>query len=394
MSKIKKIFSSLLVTFVFAVMVNAAYAASVTVKAAKTTAYVGDKVKVTVTVKAAAWNVYVSGSASGDIIGFNMDAKNQTTTKTYTVSCKKAGTYTVKVTGDVTDADDTNSPVNKSVTITVKEKATTDTGDKDTDTDKVTKSSNCNLSKISLSVEGLSFKSSQTTYNIKVGADVDSITVKATTAHSKATYTVSGNKNLKAGNNVIKIVVKAEDGTKKTYKINVEKEGDIEETSSALTNLIIENMEFEEPFTKAETEYTATPIKYTEEALNVLAFTEAEQATYVVEGADNLKVGENVVKVIVTSYDESTTTEYTVTFEMLAKEEENAYVSIYNETNNLVSNTPAPKKTLANLLNNGTLVIIVYLLAAIEFAQVIYLYIKLGQTQKELEEEREKNKKD
>ena len=151
MSKIKKIFSSILVVFVFAIMVNAAYAASVTITAAKKTAYVGDKVKVTVTVKAAAWNVFVSGSASGDIIGFNMDAENQTTTKTYTVTCSKVGTYTVKVTGDVTDADDTNSSVNKSVTITVKEKPATE--DKDTTT--TTKSSNCNLSKISLSVEGV-----------------------------------------------------------------------------------------------------------------------------------------------------------------------------------------------------------------------------------------------
>ena len=393
MSKIKKIFSSILVVFVFAIMVNAAYAASVTITAAKKTAYVGDKVKVTVTVKAAAWNVFVSGSASGDIIGFNMDAENQTTTKTYTVTCSKVGTYTVKVTGDVTDADDTNSSVNKSVTITVKEKPATE--DKDTTT--TTKSSNCNLSKISLSVEGLSFKSSQTTYNIKVGADVDSITVKATPAHSKATYTVSGNKNLKAGNNVIKIVVKAENGATKTYKINVEKAGDIEETSSALTNLIIENMEFEEPFTKTETEYKAKPIKYTEKSLNVLAYTEAEQATYVVEGADNLKVGENTVKVIVRSLDESSTTEYTVTFEMLANEEENAYVSVYNENkNNGNVNKPVDKKEgfLVNILNNNTLVILVYVLALVEFGQVIYLYVKLNKTKKELEAEREKNKKD
>ena len=393
MSKIKKIFSSILVIFVFAVMLTTTYAASVSITAAKKTAYVGDKVKVTVTVKAAAWNLKVSGSASGDIIGFNMDGVNQTTTKTYTVKCSKVGTYTVKISGDITDANDANSIINKSVTITVKEKPATE--DKDTTT--TTKSSNCNLSKISLSVEGLSFKSSQTTYNIKVGADVENITVKATTAHSKATYTVSGNKNLKAGNNVIKIVVKAENGATKTYKINVEKEGDIEETSSSLTNLIIENMEFEEPFTKTETEYKAKPIKYTEEPLNVLAYTEAEQATYTVEGADNLKVGENKIVVTVTSLDESTTTEYTVTFEMLAKEEENAYVSIYNENNNIGnSSKPAEKSEgfLMNVLNNNTLVILVYVLALVEFGQVIYLYVKLNKTKQELEEERAKNKKD
>ena len=180
-------------------------------------------------------------------------------------------------------------------------------------------------------------------------------------------------------------------------QINVEKEGDIEETSSSLTNLIIENMEFEEPFTKTETEYKAKPIKYTEEPLNVLAYTEAEQATYTVEGADNLKVGENKIVVTVTSLDESTTTEYTVTFEMLAKEEENAYVSIYNENNNIGnSSKPAEKSEgfLMNVLNNNTLVILVYVLALVEFGQVIYLYVKLNKTKQELEEERAKNKKD
>ena len=389
MDKIKKICSSLLIVFVLVMIVNAAYAASASMSASKTTAYVGDKVTVTVKVVAASWNLRVSGSASGDIIGFNMDAVNQTTTKTYTVSCSKVGTYTVKLSGDITDgATDLNSNVNKSVTITVKEKPASSGGSDNT----TTKSSNCNLSKISLSVEGLSFKSTQTTYNIKVGADVDNITVKATPAHAKATYTVTGNKNLKAGNNVIKIVVKAENGATKTYTINVEKEGEIEETSSSLTNLIIENMEFEEKFEKTVREYKAKAIKYTDKPLNVLVYTEAENATYVVEGADNLKVGENKIVVKVTSYDESTTTEYVVTFEMLAKEEEDAYVSIYTEGGNENSGKETANKVI-KFLGNGPLLILVYVLALVEFVQVIYLYIKLNKTKKELALERAKNNK-
>ena len=125
MSKIKKIISSIILIVAFITTLNVTYAASASITAAKKTAYVGDKVKVTVTVKAAAWNLKVSGSASGDIIGFNMDGKNQTTTKTYTVKCSKVGTYTVKISGDITDENDANSIINKSVTITVKEKTTT-----------------------------------------------------------------------------------------------------------------------------------------------------------------------------------------------------------------------------------------------------------------------------
>ena len=42
------------------------------------------------TVNAAAWNLKVSGDASGDIIGYNADAENQITTKTYTILAKQA----------------------------------------------------------------------------------------------------------------------------------------------------------------------------------------------------------------------------------------------------------------------------------------------------------------
>ncbi len=386
----KKIFMILLMCMCF-IFVGNVYAASVTLSGSSSGA---PGKKITITIK-------------GDFTGrVNLSASNGTLSKssvwvennsqTFTVTLGQSGKTVITATPAAGTSDKSGNIITvsaKSKTITIKEPASS--SDKDTTT--TTKSSNCNLTKISLSVEGLSFKSSQTTYNIKVGADVENITVKATTAHAKATYTVSGNKNLKAGNNVIKIVVKAENGATKTYKINVEKAGDIEETSSSLTNLIIENMEFEEPFIKTETEYRAKPIKYTEEPLNVLAFTEAEEATYTVEGADNLKVGENKIVVTVTSLDKSTTTEYTVTFEMLAKEEENAYVSIYGE-NNSNGNTSKPVEKsegfLMNILNNNTLVIFVYVLALVEFGQVIYLYVKLNKTKKELEAERAKNKKD
>lgn len=381
MSKVKKIFSSMLVMFAFVIMLNVTYAASASITAAKKTAYVGDKVKVTVTVKAAAWNLVVSGSASGDIIGFNMDAENQTTTKTYTVTCSKVGTYTVKLSGDITDGKtNVNSQINQSVTITVKEKPATSNN-----TTTTTKSSNCNLSKLTLSVEGLSFKSSQTTYNINVGSDVDNITVKATPAHAKATYTVSGNKNLKAGNNVIKVVVKAENGATKTYKINVEKAGDIEETSSALTNLIVEDMTFEEPFDKTITEYSGGKIKFTEK-LNVLVYTEAEKATYVVTGADELKVGQNEIVVKVTSLDESTTTEYKVVFEMLEEEkEEDAMQVVGPNTTEKDENKTKNEITFIDKVKANGLLIIVYILAIVEFVQVVYLYVKLEKTKKELE---------
>lgn len=100
-------------------------AASATISANKTTATVGDSVKVTLKINAAAWNINVSGSASDSVVGFNNDAENQTTKKTYSINTSKAGTYSVSISGDITDASSTTpEKISKSVTITVKAKST------------------------------------------------------------------------------------------------------------------------------------------------------------------------------------------------------------------------------------------------------------------------------
>ena len=124
----KKIIKSIFL-IIFAIVAISLFskveAASATISANKTTATVGDSVKVTVTVNAAAWNINVSGSASGSIVGFNSDAENQTTTKTYSINTSKAGKYSVSISGDITDASATTpDKINKSVTVTVKAKST------------------------------------------------------------------------------------------------------------------------------------------------------------------------------------------------------------------------------------------------------------------------------
>lgn len=372
----KKIFLLMIAIFSCIIFTKGVYAASASITASKSSVTVGTKVTITVKVNAAAWNLKVSGDVAGSVVGFNSDAENQSTTKTYTLKPTKAGTYKVSLTGDITDENsETATNISKSVTITVKEKTTTNTNTGANTNTATKKSSNANISKLTLSVEGLSFKSSQTTYNIKVSEEVEKITVGVTLAHKKATYKVTGNKNLKAGNNVIKIVVTAEDGTKKTYKINVNKAGNDEESSAELSNLIIENMTLNTPFVSTETEYKGSKMKYAE-SLNVLPFTVSEKAEYEIIGNENLKEGENTIIIKVTSYDEASTLEYKVTFEMMSKEETNALqvVSPYIE---IAPNEQQELKTLKELLIENSTIILLYILALVEFAQVIYLYVQL-----------------
>ena len=86
-------------------------------------------------------------------------------------------------------------------------------------------SSNANLSSMSVSAGSLSpsFSPSVTSYTINVGSDVSVCTISAKAQDSKATISVSGSKNLKAGKNVRSVTVTAENGSTKTYTITIYK---------------------------------------------------------------------------------------------------------------------------------------------------------------------------
>lgn len=89
-----------------------------------------------------------------------------------------------------------------------------------------TKSGDNSLSSLTLSNGTLSpsFKGSVTEYTAEVGSDVNEITVTPVASNSKAEIeSITGNKDLKEGANVITVVVKAENGTTASYKITVTK---------------------------------------------------------------------------------------------------------------------------------------------------------------------------
>lgn len=88
------------------------------------------------------------------------------------------------------------------------------------------KSGDNSLSSLKLSSGTLSpaFKGSVTEYTAQVGSDVNEITVTPVTSNSKASIeSITGNKDLKEGANVITVVVKAENGMTASYKITVTK---------------------------------------------------------------------------------------------------------------------------------------------------------------------------
>lgn len=65
-------------------------------------------------------------------------------------------------------------------------------------------------------------KTDQYSYSIKVANDVKKLSLDIETSDDTATYVIEGNESLKDGS-IVKIIVTAEDGTKKVYKLNISK---------------------------------------------------------------------------------------------------------------------------------------------------------------------------
>ena len=108
------------------------------------------------------------------------------------------------------------------------------------------------------------FKGSTTKYTAAVDNSVTSIAVSATPVNEKATVeSVTGNTNLAVGANVVKIVVKAENGTTATYKITVTRQAagttGSETTTTGGENGDDGNGDSETPEDTEEVDTTETP---------------------------------------------------------------------------------------------------------------------------------------
>ena len=107
---------------------SASNAATAGISASSRSVSAGDSVSINVSVNAIAWNLKVSGSGVSDsIVGGNLDElANKSTSKSYKLNTSTPGTYTVNLSGDVTDASGTTTDVSSSVTVQVSAKSNAD----------------------------------------------------------------------------------------------------------------------------------------------------------------------------------------------------------------------------------------------------------------------------
>jgi len=202
--------------------------ATIAVTSNKSRVIVGETITVTVKISSSealgSWkfdvshsnNLSLSSSSFGGlyVVDYATNGSIKSKSYTFTFKAKSSGTATVKVqNSEVVGYDELSMSVsNGSKTFTLMTQSELE----------ATYSKNNNLS--SLSVEGHTlspeFNKDTLEYNLELENGTESIEVKATKEDSTASLTGTGTISLNEGANLIEIVVTAQNGSTKTYKIN------------------------------------------------------------------------------------------------------------------------------------------------------------------------------
>lgn len=201
-------------------------------------------------------------------------------------------------------------------------------------TEKPEESNNKNLE--SITIEGdytLSpeFSTDVTEYELTVGTDVDSLQIEAVAEDDNAEVSITGNDNLLMGENTIEIEVTAEDGTVRTYTINVTKGASEEETTGnglVLSTLTLDGYELTPNFSSDIYEYTLNIYDSSVTNINIDATSNVEDAVIEIAGNNDLKLGENVITILVTSGENVTT--YQIVVNIMEKVENQIIAGIDN----------------------------------------------------------------
>ena len=329
-------------------MVPETYAASATLSLSSSEVEAGKSAKASVSFTAAAWNLTVSGDKiSGESYASQTSDLSETTTnKSFTIDTSTPGTYTITLSGDITDADGNTKEINTLKKIVVKEKSTKDentgnTPQNTTEEPKVTpsqtkeeqtKSGEYHLKSLSTSVGTLkpSFNTYNQDYTLEFPADYDmsslkSIDVSAAATDSKAKVSGTGSFEVKEGDNEIIVNCTAENGKVLAYRIKFKKEVKAQQSDLRLKTFSITKLRTEDNkqvMVKLNEEFKPDVFEYTmdvDENTNELNFDFEidekfkDKIDVKITGNKDLKPGENIITITLTSKDdEKITTTYTI----------------------------------------------------------------------------------
>lgn len=353
----KKILKSIIIIGIIGIMTliltNTSDAASLSVKASKSSVSPGESFTVTVTLSDAAGPV--SATVSG---GSGSLAKEwlENSSKSFTCTAGSSGTVTITASGTVGDfatGNDVTVRNSTSVTIVVPTPQPEPTPDpkpsnntsnnnssgkssNNNTSTTVKKSDNSNLSSIQIAEGVISPEFSKTVkeYIVNVPYEVTKLSIAATPEHSKGTVTISGNDELKVGENLIEIIVTAEDSSTDKYTIKAIRAK--QELSLQTLSIYYVNENGEKVELKLEPQFSFDVYSYsvndilahTIQSLSVEAKANAENAKVEIVGNDELKSGTNEITIKVSVTDEAGLEEQKTYTIKVQKEEEPVVVEL------------------------------------------------------------------
>lgn len=173
-------------------------------------------------------------------------------------------------------------------------------------------SDNNNLKSLSVSGYELTpkFSADEKEYSLTITDDIDELDITAKAEDENAKVKIEGNENLLIGENTIKIIVTAEDGTERTYTLNVTKG---ETPPVELSELSIAGYTLTPEFSSDVYEYTLDINDASVTSVDITAKSDTEDAIIEIVGNNDLKLGENIITVLVKSENEEQTSTYQIT---------------------------------------------------------------------------------
>lgn len=353
----KKILKSIIIIGIIGIMTliltNTSDAASLSVKASKSSVSPGESFTVTVTLSDAAGPV--SATVSG---GSGSLAKEwlENSSKSFTCTAGSSGTVTITASGTVGDfatGNDVTVRNSTSVTIIVPTPQPEPTPDpkpsnntsnnnssgkssNNNTSTTVKKSDNSNLSSIQIAEGVISPEFSKTVkeYTVNVPYEATKLSIAATPEHSKGTVTINGNDELKVGENLIEIIVTAEDSSTDKYTIKAIRAK--QELSLQTLSIYYVNENGEKVELKLEPQFSFDVYSYsvndilahTIQSLSVEAKANAENAKVEIVGNDELKSGTNEITIKISVTDEAGLEEQKTYTIKVQKEEEPVVVEL------------------------------------------------------------------
>ena len=295
MKRIIKIALLSIIGFFIITIFSNVEAASANISASKTSVNVGEKVSIKVTINAAAWELHVSGAVSDSYSDVTADGNNNTTTKTLSFTPNSEGTYTVELSGNVTDGSSTTgtaTPVSKKITITASKSTNSDNGN----------ANNNDNTKPETPAEPTFKSANETVYatgdiNIRKSYSADSNKIGSLKKGESVTRTGIGD------NGWSKVTYNGSTGYIKTSLLTTEEPA--KSSDKALKTLEITPEGLDPEFDPETTTYTLT-VGPDVEKLDIKAAPNDENAKVEITGNDALQPGDNVVKITVTAQDETT----------------------------------------------------------------------------------------